>query len=83
MGRLEETAGVEHTLAVTSRTINQVRVENGKDKTRHQAAVNDADARVWAAAKLLEQLKTLPAPEIPIDHTVGQSTIEDALKEGP
>lgn len=39
-------------------------------------------AREWAALQLLKALRDMKAPEVPVDDTLGQATLEEALDDG-
>jgi hypothetical protein len=85
MGRLEVEAGAAHSLAHASREINRSRLDKAHPEARARAEANfaEADAEMWAAQKILDALKALPAPEIPVDHTKNQTTIEEAIAATP
>lgn len=60
---------------------------NARARTRAevwpQPALTQWQATAWAATRILEQVKGLPVPEVPVDHTEGQASILDAIAEDP
>lgn len=75
MQRLEIEAGARYSLAYAS-------LERGKaygDDNPYPHLLQEAEAEMWAAKKILDTLKALPAPEIPVDHSKNQVTIEEAI----
>jgi len=55
-----------------------------RDDTGHQPTHSPAEwhASRWAATRLLEALKALPVPEVPVDHALGQLTLVDSSTPG-
>jgi hypothetical protein len=71
----------DHLLADTERALRDAR--SFLPHANHPETQARWLAKEWAALQLLKALRDMKAPEVPVDHTVDQPTLEEAVEETP